>query len=82
MDFCHDELLFVWFKNLYKRIFDLWFMLFKLIHETQAKPGTNIIIDGTPCTVKSNDVSTSGRHGHAKCRIEGIGITDNKKRVR
>jgi len=56
-------------------------MVHKLIHATQAKPGTTILVDGVACTVKSNDISTSGRHGHAKCRIEAIGIIDNKKRV-
>jgi len=56
-------------------------MAFKLIHATQAKPGNSILVDGVPCTVRSNDISTSGRHGHAKCRIEAISIIDGKKKV-
>ena len=56
-------------------------MAFKLIHATQAKPGNSIIVEGVPCTVRSNDISTSGRHGHAKCRIEAISILDGKKKV-
>ena len=56
-------------------------MVNKLIHATQAKTGTTILIEGVACTIKSNDLSTSGRHGHAKCRIDAIGIIDGKKRV-
>ncbi|PIN88429.1 translation initiation factor IF-5A, partial [Candidatus Pacearchaeota archaeon CG10_big_fil_rev_8_21_14_0_10_35_13] len=33
------------------------------------------------CTVRSNDISKSGKHGASKCRIEAIGILDGKKRV-
>ena len=56
-------------------------MAFKLIHATQAKLGNSIIVEGVPCTVRTNDISTSGRHGHAKCRIEAISIIDGKKKV-
>ena len=56
-------------------------MAFKLIHATQARPGNSIIVEGVPCNVRSNDISTSGRHGHAKCRIEAISIIDGKKKV-
>ncbi len=56
-------------------------MAFKIINAVEAKPGTSIIIDGAACTVKSQDISKTGKHGHAKCRIEAIGIVDGKKRV-
>jgi translation initiation factor 5A len=56
-------------------------MVFKLINGTAAKSGAAILVEGAPCTVKSNDISKTGRHGHAKCRIEAIGIIDGKKRV-
>lgn len=56
-------------------------MGFKLIHATQARPGTTILIDGVACIVKSNDISKTGRHGHAKCRIEAINVLDGKKKV-
>jgi translation initiation factor 5A len=69
------------FKNIYKYIFDLCIMVFKIISSTEAKPGINIIVDGVPCTVKSQDISKTGKHGHAKCRIEAVGIIDGKKRV-
>ncbi len=56
-------------------------MAFKLIYATEARPGAAIIVDGVPCIVKSNDISKTGKHGHAKCRIEAIGIIDDKKKV-
>ena len=56
-------------------------MVLKIINATEAKVGTTIILDGEPCTVKSYDVSKTGKHGHAKVRLEAVGITDGKKRV-
>jgi len=53
----------------------------KLINATDAKPGTVIIIDGVPCTVKTLDKSKSGKHGAAKCRIEAVGVIDGKKKI-
>ena len=44
------------------------------------KKGSYIIIDGEPCKVISTTLSKPGKHGSAKCRIEAIGIFDNKKR--
>ncbi len=56
-------------------------MAFKLISAVQARPGTAILVDGIPCIVKSNDISKTGKHGHAKCRIEAISVLDGKKKV-
>ena len=56
-------------------------MVLKSIHATSAKSGTTILWDGIACTVKSNDISKTGKHGHAKCRMEVVGIFDKKKRV-
>ena len=56
-------------------------MVFKLINATDAKVGINILVDGMACTVKSMDVSKTGKHGHAKCRIEAISVIDGKKKV-
>ena len=56
-------------------------MVFKIINATDAKPGTNIIVDGMPCTVKSIDISKTGKHGHAKCRIEAVGMFNGQKKV-
>ena len=56
-------------------------MVIKLINATAAKPGSTILWDGIPCTVRSNEISKTGKHGHAKCRMEVVGIFDNKKRI-
>lgn len=56
-------------------------MALKLINASEARPGVAIIVDGVPSIVKSNDISKTGKHGHAKCRIEAISIIDGKKKV-
>ncbi|MDP3758161.1 MAG: hypothetical protein Q8Q86_00420, partial [Candidatus Daviesbacteria bacterium] len=57
-------------KNLYKFTFFFLCMVLKIINATEAKSGANIIVDGVPCTVRSMDVSKTGKHGHSKCRFE------------
>ena len=56
-------------------------MAYKIIEGTSVRTGSTIIIDGEPCTVKNIDVSKTGKHGHAKVRIEAVGVIDGKKRV-
>ena len=56
-------------------------MVVRIISATEAKPGVNIIYEGAPLTVKSLDISKTGKHGAHKCRIEAIGIIDGKKRI-
>lgn len=55
-------------------------MVAKIIDATQARVGTNLILDGDFFTIKKMDISKTGKHGHAKCRIEAANmITDSKK---
>ena len=56
-------------------------MVLKLINATEAKIGTNIIVDAMPCTVKSIDISKTGKHGSHKCRIEAVGMITGTKKV-
>jgi len=56
-------------------------MVLKIINATEARPGTNILIDGEPYTIKKMDISKTGKHGHAKARIEAIGIINQQKKV-
>ncbi|VVB83366.1 Translation initiation factor 5A [uncultured archaeon] len=56
-------------------------MVLKIINATEAKVGTNIIVEGMPCTIKKIDISKTGKHGHAKCRIECYGIISEAKKV-
>ena len=53
----------------------------KKILATGAKKGTSLVIDGAACIVTSVQTSKPGKHGHAKCRIEAIGMVDGKKRI-
>ncbi|MGD9275768.1 MAG: translation initiation factor IF-5A [Candidatus Pacearchaeota archaeon] len=56
-------------------------MVLKIINATEARVGTNILVDGKPCVVKKIDISKTGKHGHAKARIEAVGIIDGNKKV-
>jgi translation initiation factor 5A len=56
-------------------------MVLKIISATEIKSGTSVIIDGNPYTVKGIDISKTGKHGSSKCRIEAIGIMDDKKKI-
>ena len=52
--------------------------------QKQAKDLKNndkIIIDGQPHIIKKIETSHLGKHGHAKCRIEAIGLKDKKERI-
>lgn len=55
-------------------------MVAKIIDATEARVGTNLILDGECYTVKKIDISKTGKHGHAKCRVEASHmLTGNKK---
>ncbi len=56
-------------------------MVLKIINATEVKSGTAIIVDGVSCIVRSIDISKTGKHGHAKCRIEAVGILKGQKKV-
>jgi len=45
------------------------------------KAGRYIVMEGVPCIVKDIKMSAPGKHGHAKFRIESVGLFDGKKRV-
>ncbi len=48
---------------------------------TSLRKGSYVVIDEKPCVVKSIDISKTGKHGHAKARIEAIGLLDGQKRI-
>ncbi len=56
-------------------------MVLKIIDAMEMKTGANIIVDGVPCTVKKIDVSKTGKHGHAKVRVEAVGIINGQKKI-
>jgi translation initiation factor 5A len=53
----------------------------KVVSASTLKIGSYLIIDGAACRVVNIQVSRPGKHGHAKVRLEGIGIIDGKKRA-
>lgn len=56
-------------------------MPLKLVNATELRQGTYAIIENAPCIIKSVDISKTGKHGASKCRIEAIGMVDEKKRI-
>jgi translation initiation factor 5A len=44
------------------------------------KPNGFVIIDGVPCRVEKVQSSTSGKHGHAKVRVDAVGLFDNVRK--
>ncbi|GAI20674.1 unnamed protein product [marine sediment metagenome] len=56
-------------------------MVLKIINATEARVGTNILLEGEPYTIKKIDISKTGKHGHAKARIEAVGIINGQKKV-
>ncbi len=53
----------------------------KQIEVGSLKVGSYVVVDGVACTVKSIQVSRPGKHGHAKSRIEAVGIIDSQKKI-
>lgn len=56
-------------------------MATKTVGGNELKVGSYIIIEGAACKIVNIDISRPGKHGHAKMRIEGIGIIDGKRRI-
>jgi translation initiation factor 5A len=44
------------------------------------KPNGFVLIDDAPCRVEKVQVSSSGKHGAAKCRVDALGLLDNRRR--
>ena len=46
----------------------------------QLQKGNYVVLDGVACVVASTQTSRPGKHGHAKVRLEAVGMIDGKKR--
>lgn len=44
------------------------------------KPNGFVLIDDAPCRVEKVMISSSGKHGAAKARLDAIGLFDNRRR--
>ena len=56
-------------------------MEIRQVEAKHFKKGSYIMMDNVPCVVTGIQISRPGKHGHAKCRIEAVGLSDEKKRV-
>ncbi len=56
-------------------------MTTKSVGGNDLKVGSYIVIEGAACKIANIDISRPGKHGHAKMRIEGMGIIDNRRRI-
>src|SRR3989344_23052 len=55
-------------------------MATKQVQVSELQKGSYIVVDGAPCRVVDTQTSRPGKHGHAKIRLQAMGIIDNKKR--
>ena len=55
-------------------------MTIKLVPVSSLQKGRYVVIEGVACKVTDMQVSRPGKHGHAKIRMQAIGLTDGKKR--
>ncbi|MBW3003847.1 translation initiation factor IF-5A [Candidatus Woesearchaeota archaeon] len=53
----------------------------KSVSVGSLQKGNYVIIDEVACRVTSIQVSRPGKHGHAKVRLEAVGLLDDKKRA-
>jgi len=44
------------------------------------RPNGYILIDDVPCRVEKVQISSSGKHGASKARVDAIGVMDDRRR--
>jgi len=47
---------------------------------SKLKPGGFVLIDDVPCRVEKVQSSSSGKHGHAKIRVDAMGVLDGRRK--
>ena len=47
----------------------------------KLKEGRFIIVDDEPCRIVGFSTSAPGKHGHAKAKVDAIGLFDSQKRT-
>lgn len=56
-------------------------MALKVVDATELKIGSFVLIDGETYTVRSMDISKTGKHGAHKCRFDAISAMTGKKKM-
>ena len=46
------------------------------------KQGSYVLFDGIACVIKNIQISKTGKHGHAKAKIEAVGMIDDHKIIK
>jgi len=54
----------------------------KVVNASSLKVGGYVIFDDVACKVVSIDISKTGKHGHAKARIQAVSLTDGTKKIK
>ncbi|MFH1376657.1 MAG: translation initiation factor IF-5A [Candidatus Woesearchaeota archaeon] len=54
----------------------------KLESASNLKVGGYIILDGKACRISDIQISKTGKHGHAKCKIAAVALKDNTKIIK
>ena len=57
-------------------------MTTKQVDVTSLKKGSYVIFEGIPCRVTDVQISKTGKHGHAKCRVSAVGLIEDKKIIK
>jgi len=57
------------------------FMAKEMTEVGKLKEGRFVIIDDEPCRIVGFSTSAPGKHGHAKAKIDAIGLFDSQKRT-
>ena len=57
-------------------------MTTKQVVVSSLKKGNTIVFDGKACVIRDIQVGKSGKHGHAKARIEAVSLLDDQKIIK
>ena len=53
----------------------------EMIEIGKLKKGRFVIVDGEPCRIVNMSSSAPGKHGHAKYKVDAVGLFDGQKRT-
>ena len=56
-------------------------MAMEMTEVGRLKEGRFIVVDGEPCRIVGFTTSAPGKHGHAKAKVDVVGLFDNQKRT-
>ena len=57
-------------------------MTTKQVTAGSLKKGNTVVFDNKACVIRDIQVGKSGKHGHAKARIEAVSILDDQKIIK